>query len=205
MTIAFGLIVYLLLNNLQWTGGPNGIGDIPPPSIFGHSFRTEIAILNLRLPFQANYYYLTLVFCLLYTLISQRLHDSRTGLTWNAIREDDIAAKCSGIHVANYKILSFCINCFLDGVTGAVYAHYVGFISPENFQFMLSVVVVTMVILGGMDNVFGVVFGAVLLTLLPEKFRIFEDYRLMLYGIIVIVALVFRPQGLFPQKLRRYG
>ncbi len=205
VTIAFGLIVYLLLNNLRWTGGPNGIGDIPPPTIFGHSFRTEIETLGFRLPFQANYYYLILIFCLLYTLISQRLHNSRTGLTWNAIREDDIAARCSGIHVANYKILSFCINCFLDGVTGAVYAHYVGFISPENFQFMLSVVVVTMVILGGMDNVFGVVFGAVLLTLLPEKFRIFQDFRLMLYGTIVIVTLVFRPQGLFPQKLRRYG
>ncbi len=205
VTIAFGLIVYLLLNNLRWTGGPNGIGDIPPPAILGHSFRQEIGFVGVSVPFQANYYYLILFFCLLYTVISQRLHDSRTGLTWNAIREDDIAAKCSGIHVANYKILSFCINCFLDGVTGAVYAHYVGFISPENFQFMLSVVVVTMVILGGMDNVFGVVFGAVLLTLLPEKFRIFEDYRLMLYGIIVIVALVFRPQGLFPQKLRRYG
>jgi len=205
VTIAFGLIVYLLLNNLRWTGGPNGIGDIPPPTILGHSFRESIRILGISLPFQANYYYLILFFCLVYTLISQRLHDSRTGLTWNAIREDEIAARCSGIHVSNYKILSFCINCFLDGVTGAVYAHYVGFISPENFQFMLSVVVVTMVILGGMDNVFGVVFGAILLTLLPEKFRIFQDFRLMLYGIIVIATLVFRPQGLFPQKLRRYG
>lgn len=205
VTIAFGLIVYLLLNNLRWTGGPNGIGDIPPPTIFGHSFRQEIEVFGISLPFHSNYYYLILFFCLVYTLISQRLHDSRTGLTWNAIREDEIAARCSGIHVPNYKILSFCINCFLDGVTGAVYAHYVGFISPENFQFMLSVIVVTMVILGGMDNVFGVVFGAVLLTLLPEKFRIFEDFRLMLYGIIVIVTLVFRPQGLFPQKLRRYS
>jgi len=205
VTIAFGLIVYLLLNNLRWTGGPNGIGDLPPPAILGHSFRENIDIFGITLPFHANYYYLVLLLCLAYTFISQRLHNSRTGLTWNAIREDEIAARCSGIHVANYKILSFCINCFLDGVTGAVYAHYVGFISPENFQFMLSVVVVTMVILGGMDNVFGVVFGAVLLTLLPEKLRVFQDFRLMLYGIIVIATLVFRPQGLFPQRLRKYG
>lgn len=205
VTIAFGLIVYLLLNNLRWTGGPNGIGDIPPPALFGHSFRENIELFGIRLPFHANYYYLILFLCLIYTRISQRLHDSRTGLTWNAIREDEIAARSAGIHVANYKILSFCINCFLDGMTGAVYAHYVGFISPENFQFMLSVIVVTMVILGGMDNVFGVVFGAVLLTLLPEKFRIFENFRLMLYGLIVIVTLVARPQGLFPQKLRKYG
>jgi len=204
VTIAFGLIVYLLLNNLSWTGGPNGIGDIPPPSILGYSFRDELHFFNVRLPYQANYYYLVLFFVLLYTLISERLHHSRTGLTWNAIREDEIAARCAGIHVSRYKVLSFCINCFLDGVTGAVYAHYVCFISPENFQFMLSVVVVTMVILGGMDNTFGVVFGAVLLTLLPEKFRIFQEFRLLMYGIIVISTLVFRPQGLFPQKLRRY-
>jgi len=205
VTIAFGLIIYLLLNNLSWTGGPNGIGDIPAPSLFGHSFREELNVLGVKLPFHANYYYLVLFFVLLYTVISQRLSFSRTGLTWNAIREDEIAARCSGINVSNYKILSFCINCFLDGVTGAVYAHYIGFISPENFQFMLSVVVVTMVILGGMDNVFGVIFGAVLLTLLPEKFRLFEEYRLLMFGVIVIATLVFRPQGLFPQKLRTYS
>jgi ABC-type branched-subunit amino acid transport system permease subunit len=204
VTIAFGLIVYLLLNNLQFTGGPNGIGGIPAPSLFGYSFKNELRLFGFTLPFHANYYYLVLCFVFLYTLVSHRLSFSRTGLTWNAIREDEIAARCAGINVSNYKILSFCINCFMDGVTGAVSAHYIGFISPENFQFMLSVVVVTMVILGGMDNVFGVIFGAVLLTLLPEKFRLFDEFRLLMFGIIVISALVFRPQGLFPQKLRRY-
>jgi branched-chain amino acid transport system permease protein len=204
VTIAFGLIIYILLNNLQFTGGPNGLTDIPAPSLFGYSFKSELHLLGFVLPFHANYYYLVLFFVLLYTLVSQRLSFSRTGLSWNAIREDEIAARCAGIHVSNYKILSFCINCFMDGVTGAVYAHYIGFISPENFQFMLSVVVVTMVILGGMDNVFGVIFGAVLLTLLPEKFRLFNEFRLLVFGVIVIATLVFRPQGLFPQKLRRY-
>ena len=204
VTIAFGLIIYLLLNNLQFTGGPNGLSDIPAPSLFGYSFKSDLHIFGFRLPFHANYYYLVLFFVLLYTLVSNRLSFSRTGLTWNAIREDEIAARCAGIHVSNYKILSFCINCFMDGVTGAVYAHYIGFISPENFQFMLSVVVVTMVILGGMDNVFGVIFGAVLLTLLPEKFRLFDEFRLLMFGVIVIATLIFRPQGLFPQKLRRY-
>ncbi len=204
VTIAFGLIIYLLLNNLHFTGGPNGLSDIPAPSLFGYSFKSELHLFGFHLPFHANYYYLVLFFVLLYTLVSRRLSFSRTGLTWNAIREDEIAARCAGIHVSNYKILSFCINCFMDGVTGAVYAHYIGFISPENFQFMLSVVVVTMVILGGMDNVFGVIFGAVLLTLLPEKFRLFDEFRLLMFGVIVIATLVFRPQGLFPQKLRRY-
>jgi branched-chain amino acid transport system permease protein len=205
VTIAFGLIVYLLLNNLSWTGGPNGISDIRPVSIFGYSFRQDLNLFGVALPYQANYYLLVLFFVILYIVLSERLYHSRTGLTWNAIREDEIAAQCMGVHVSNYKILSFCINCFLSGVAGAVYAHYVCFISPENFQFMLSVIVVTMVILGGMDNTFGVIFGAILLTLLPEKFRMFNEFRLLMYGIIVICVLVFRPQGLFPQKLRRYS
>lgn len=205
VTLAFGLIVYLVLNNLEFTGGPNGIGDIPPPTIFGYSFRQDLHIFGMTLPYHVNFYYLVLFLASFYTLISNRLYHSRVGLTWNAIREDEIAAKCVGINTTNYKILSFVINCFLDGMTGAVYAHYVSFISPENFQFFLSVVVVTMVILGGIDNVFGVVFGAVLLTLLPEKFRVFQDFRLMLYGVIVIATLIFRPKGLFPQKLRKYA
>ena len=132
------------------------------------SFREDLHIFGITLPYQVNFYFLVLFLALFYTFISNRLHHSRVGLTWNAIRENEIAAKCVGINTTNYKILSFVINCFLDGMTGAVYAHYVSFISPENFQFFLSVVVVTMVILGGIDNVFGVVFGAVLLTLLPE-------------------------------------
>lgn len=204
VTIAFGLIVYLLLNNLRWTGGPNGIGDIPSVAIFSYSLRQDLQVFGAVLPYQTNYYFLVLFFVLIYAWLSERFHYSRTGLSWNAIREDEIAAQCMGINVAGYKILSFCINCFLNGVAGAVYAHYVCFISPENFQFMLSVVVVTMVILGGMDNTFGVIFGAILLTLLPEKFRMFNEFRLLIYGLIVICVLVFRPHGLFPQKLRRY-
>ncbi len=205
VTLAFGLIIYLLLNNLEFTGGPNGISNIPAPVIFGHSFRQEFEIFGISFPYHTNFYYLVLFFSLIYTVIAKRLHASRTGLAWNAIRENEIAAQCSGIDTVNYKILSFCINCFLDGMTGAVYAHYVSFISPENFQFMVSLVVVTMVIFGGMDNVVGVVIGAIALTLFPEKFRIFADYRMIMYGSIVILALVFRPKGLFPEKIRRYN
>jgi ABC-type branched-subunit amino acid transport system permease subunit len=204
VTLAFGLIIYLLLNNFEWTGGPNGISGIPAPVIFGHSFRQDVEIFGISFPYHTNFYYLVLFFSLIYTLIAKRLHESRTGLAWNAIRENEIAAQCSGIDTVNYKILSFCINCFLDGMTGAIYAHYISFISPENFQFTVSLVVVTMVIFGGMDNVLGVVIGAIALTLFPEKFRIFADYRMIMYGVIVILALVFRPKGLFPEKIRTY-
>jgi ABC-type branched-subunit amino acid transport system permease subunit len=204
VTIAFGLIIYILLINFSWTGGPNGIPNIPPPSILGHSFREPINLFGFNLPFQSNYFYLIFIFVIGALFVAYRLHHSRVGLTWNAIREDEIAARCQGIDVTWYKILAFCIDAFFGGVTGTVYAHYIGFISPENFAFIVSVVVVTMVILGGMDNVFGVIIGAVLLTILPEKFRAFEDFRLLIYGVIVVTMLIFRPQGLFPQKLRVY-
>jgi len=204
VTIAFGLIVYVLLINFSWTGGPNGIPNIPAPSLAGHSFREPLNFLGFSLPFQSNFFYLIFLLVGGALFVAHRLHHSRVGLTWNAIREDEIAARCQGIDVTWYKILAFCIDAFFGGVAGTVYAHYIGFISPENFAFIVSVVVVTMVILGGMDNVFGVVIGAILLTVLPEKFRAFEDLRLLIYGVIVVTMLMFRPQGLFPQKLRVY-
>jgi branched-chain amino acid transport system permease protein len=204
VTIAFGLIVYILLINFSWTGGPNGIPNIPPPSILGHSFREPLNFFGWVLPFQSNYFYLIFLLVGGALFVANRLHHSRVGLTWNAIREDEIAARCQGIDVTWYKILAFCIDAFFGGVAGTVYAHYIGFISPENFAFIVSVVVVTMVILGGMDNVFGVILGAILLTIIPEKFRAFEDFRLLIYGVIVMTMLIFRPQGLFPQKLRVY-
>jgi branched-chain amino acid transport system permease protein len=204
VTIAFGLIIYILLINFSWTGGPNGIPNIPPPSLLGHSFQDPLKLFGFSLPFQANYFYLLFFLVGGALLVAHRLHHSRVGLTWNAIREDEIAARCQGIDVTGYKILAFCIDAFFGGVAGTVYAHYIGFISPENFAFIVSVVVVTMVILGGMDNVFGVIIGAILLTVLPEKFRAFEDLRLLIYGMIVVTMLMFRPQGLFPQKLRVY-
>lgn len=202
VTIAFGLIVYTLLINFSWTGGPNGIPSIPPPSILGHSFRQPIHLFGFALPFQSNYFYLTFVFVIGALYVAYRLHHSRVGLTWNAIREDEVAAGCQGIDVTWYKILAFCMGAFFGGVAGTFYAHYIGFISPENFGFIVSVIVVTIVIFGGMDNVFGVIIGAVFLTILPEKFRAFQDLRLLVYGVIVIVMLMFQPQGLFPQRLR---
>lgn len=204
VTIAFGLIIYILLINFTWTGGPNGIPNIPPPSLFGHSFKDPLTLFGYQLPFQSNYYYLIFLLVGGSLVVAHRLHHSRVGLTWNAIREDEIAARCHGIDVTWYKILAFCIDAFFGGVAGTVYSHYIGFISPENFAFIVSVVVVTMVILGGMDNVFGVIIGAILLTILPEKFRAFEDYRILIYGLIIIIMLRFRPQGLFPQKMRIY-
>ncbi|MCL4767740.1 MAG: branched-chain amino acid ABC transporter permease [Hyphomicrobiaceae bacterium] len=204
VTMAVGLIIYLLLNNLSWTGGPNGIAGIPTPTIGGSDFADGLTVFGIELPFQANFYYLILAVVLVEYIVARRLHMSKVGLAWNAIRDDEIAASCQGIDVTGYKIMAFYTNAFFDGLVGAIYAFSVGFISPENFAFMLSVIVIAMVLVGGMGNTAGVVVGAVLLTLIPEKLQVVEAYRLWLFAIIMLVMLLARPRGLFPQLVRQY-
>ena len=205
VTIAFGVVIHQLLNNLEFTGGPNGLVGIPAPELFGHSFASTLVIFGQELPSQANFYYLSALLVLISIVFARRLHDSRVGLAWNALRTDELAARCQGINVTWYKVLAFAVDAFLAGFAGTIYAFYVGFISPDNFTFLVSVTIMTMVIAGGMDNILGVIVGAFLLTLLPEKLRAFSDYRILFFGVTVIVFLMIRPQGLFPQRLRRYG
>ena len=205
VTIAVGLIIYLLLNNLSWTGGPNGIAGIPFPEIGSFSFGDSLTIFGVELPFQTNFYYLILGVVAIEFVVAKRLYNSKIGLAWNAIRDDEIAAECQGINVTGCKIMAFYTNAFFDGLAGAIYAFNVGFISPENFAFMLSVIVITMVLVGGMGNTVGVIFGALILTLIPEKFQVVQSYRLWLFALIILVMLMARPKGLFPQKIRQYA
>lgn len=205
VTIAFGIVVHQLLNNFDWTGGPNGLVGIPAPSIAGHSFAQPLELFGRRLPSQANFYYLAAVLVALAIVSARRLHDSRIGLAWNALRGDELAARCQGINVVWYKMLAFAVDAFLAAFAGSVYAAYISYISPDNFTFLVSVTIMTMVIVGGMDNTLGVILGAFLLTLLPEKLRIFADYRLLFVSVVVILFLILRPQGLFPQRPRSYG
>ncbi|MDG3576539.1 branched-chain amino acid ABC transporter permease [Rhizobium sp. YJ-22] len=205
VTIAFAIVVHQLLNNFAWTGGANGLVGIPAPTLFGHSFAQPIVIFGWRLPSQANFYYLAAALVCLSIVAAKRLHESRVGLAWNALRADPLAARCQGIDIVRYKMLAFGVDAFLAAFAGTIYAFYVSYISPDNFTFLVSVTIMTMVIVGGMDNTLGVIIGAFLLTMLPEKLRIFSDYRLLFVGVIVILFLILRPQGLFPQRARNYG
>lgn len=205
VTIAFGVVIQQLLNNFDWTGGPNGLVGIPAPSLFGHSFTAPLVIFGHKLPSQANFYYLAAALVVLAIITARRLHGSRIGLAWNALRADEIAARAQGINVAWFKVLAFAVDAFLAAFAGTIYASYVSYISPDNFTFLVSVTIMTMVIVGGMDNIFGVIIGAFLLTILPEKLRAFSDYRLLFFGVVIIGFLMIRPQGLFPQRIRHYG
>jgi len=205
VTIAFAVVVEQLLTNLGFTGGPDGIVGIPAPTLFGYSFRTSPELLGIKLPYQVNFYWLALVTLMLTVWVGQRIHYSRVGLAWNAIGADHLAASCQGINVVWYKVLAFVVDAFIAAIAGVIYASYTSYIAPTDFTFIVSVTIMTMVIVGGMDNVLGVIAGAFVLTILPEKFRLFEEYRLLFYGIAVIGVMLLRPQGIIPRRVRKYG
>ena len=205
VTIAFGFSVRLLLRNMYWTGGPDGIMGIPPPTIFSFSFFSSVELFGIRLPSEINFYYLALVFALAAILCASILRNSHFGLVLNAIRDNEIAARCSGIKTWLYKLLAFIIGAFWGGIAGSIYAHTAGYINPQNFSFAVSITLVCMVILGGMDNVAGVILGTLMLTILPEKFRAFADYRMLMFGAIIVIVLIYSPKGILPAQPRVYG
>lgn len=204
VSIAFGLVTYIMLNNLTFTGGPNGIKNIPSPELFGWSLFSTVKIFGKAFPVQLNYYYLVLIIMLIIGMIANFIYNSKIGLFWNAVREDEIAAKCSGINVSAIKLLSFSMGAFLAGIAGSLYAHFIGYISPENFNMNTSLLVLGMVIMGGMDNIIGVGIGAFILTIAPEKFRSLADFRMLATGMIIILMLMFRPSGIIKQQIRKY-
>ncbi len=205
VSIAFCYIAFLLIHNMKWTGGPDGIAGIMKPTIFGFSLARGLHVGVLALPGGLLYYYLTFLFFLLAAAAAWRFHHSWLGLAWNAIREDEIASQCYGINITRSKLLAFALGSMFAGLGGVLDAHLVGFVSPENMIFSVGLLLVCMVILGGLDNIPGVIVGSVFLVLIPEKFRAFQDFRLLFYGLILIGMLLFRPQGLFPVRPRRYA
>lgn len=205
VTIAFGFIFNILMNNLEFTGGPQGIKNIPTLRLFGYAFITSPQIGGMTLPSHANFYYAALATAALVTWLVWRLYNSWLGLTLNTLRDDEIAAKCSGVSVARYKLLAFSIGNFFIGLGGAFYAVMVGFVSPPDFDFGYSLIMVSVIILGGLDSIPGIILGACLLIPLPERFRFLHEYRLLLYGVVIVLMLLFRPRGLWPAAVRRYG
>ncbi|HEX5079645.1 MAG TPA: high-affinity branched-chain amino acid ABC transporter permease LivM [Geminicoccaceae bacterium] len=196
VTLGFGEIVYLLLVNLDRpvniTGGPSGIIGVDPPSLAG-----------LVPAGNVEYYFLFLAFLAFAVLISMRLRDSRIGWAWQAIREDETAAQAMGINVFVAKLQAFAIGASFAGVGGCLLASWQHSVFPANFMFTESINILAMVVLGGMGNLFGVILGAVLIVALPELFREFEQYRLLAFGLMLMVLMVFRPQGLLTFQGRR--
>jgi len=204
VTIAFVFIFNILMNNFEFTGGPQGIKNIPTLRVFGYAFTTRLTLFGVALPAHANFYFAALVVAGLTTAVIRRLHDSWLGLALNTLRDDEIAAKCSGVSITRAKLTAFSVGNFFIGLGGAFYALMVGFISPPDFDFGYSLIMLSVIIIGGVDSIPGVVLGACLLLPLPERFRFLHEYRLLLYGVVILVMLLYRPQGLWPAAVRRY-
>jgi branched-chain amino acid transport system permease protein len=212
VTLGFGEIIRIFLNNLSQpvniTNGPRGITGIDPFSLAGFRFTTAI-----------QYYFLLLVIMLVIIVINLRLQNSRIGRAWEAIREDEIAARAMGIDTRNLKLLAFAMGASFGGVAGGMFSAIQAFISPESFVLVESIMVVSMVVLGGMGNIWGVILGALLLSFVPEILRwtvtplqeaLFgrmviepEVIRMLLFGLALVLVMLYRPAGLLPSAVRK--
>ena len=212
VTLGFGEIIRIFLNNLSRpvniTNGPQGIAGIDPFTLPGFRFDTPI-----------KYYYLLLAVVLIVIVINLRLQNSRIGRAWEAIREDEIAARAMGINTRNLKLLAFAMGASFGGIAGGMFSAIQAFISPESFILVESIMVVSMVVLGGMGNIWGVILGALLLSFIPEILRwtvtplqeaLFgrmviepEVIRMLLFGLALVLVMLFRPAGLLPSAVRK--
>ena len=223
VTLGFGEIIRIFLNNLSQpvniTNGPQGITLIDPFRIGSFNFAKRETILGLDFSGPVKYYYLFLVILIVVMIINMRLQDSRLGRAWEAVREDEVAARAMGINTRNVKLLAFAMGASFGGIAGGMFSAIQGFISPESFVLVESVMVLSMVVLGGMGNVWGVVLGAILLSFVPEVLRytvapvqeaLFgrmllepEVIRMLLFGLALVLMMLFRPAGILPSALRK--
>ena len=216
VTLGFGEIIRVFMNNLDQpvniTNGPKGLGQIDSLHFFGLDLGKKLMIGEYEIASVSLYYYLFLALVLVSILVCHRLELSRVGRAWMAIREDEIAAKAMGINTRNLKLMAFGMGATFGGVSGAMFASFQGFISPESFSLMESVMIVAMVVLGGIGHLPGVILGAVLLSALPEVLRYvagplqsLTDGRLdasilrqLLVAVAMISIMLLRPRGLWP-------
>ena len=203
VTIAFGILFKVFLEVNDTLGGPQGI-QVKPIVLFGWNFNSPIRIGDFTASFYFSYLLLALVLLVLSFALVRRLERSWIGLSMDAIRLDEIASACYGLDLARWKVLSFTLGNFLAGTAGAAYAHVLGFIAPNNFTFGDSLILVSIILLGGIGNLWGVAAAAAFVVILPEKFQVIQEYRFALYAVLVILILLFRPEGLLPRRLRDY-
>jgi branched-chain amino acid transport system permease protein len=200
VTLGFGEIVRITANNLDSiTVGPRGISSIPHPEItLPGGKKIEWGTLT-----DNKYYWLLLAFVFLWVVAIRMLDNSRIGRAWVAIREDEVAAAAMGVPVVRMKLAAFAIGACTAGVGGVVYAWQINSISPNQFQLIQSILILAMVVIGGMGSIAGAIVGAALVTIIPEIFRGITDYRFLIFGVALIVVMIFRPQGLVPSKRRK--
>ncbi|WP_319523437.1 high-affinity branched-chain amino acid ABC transporter permease LivM [uncultured Desulfosarcina sp.] len=201
VTLGFGEIVRILLNNwMALTNGPNGLLGVNPPSILIPSFENGFSFEMLYLKKLHYLYYIALALAIVTMIAVRNLNFSRVGRAWESIREDETAAELMGVNTFMLKLLAYGMGALFAGLAGAFFCARMRFVSPESFTFLESAMVLSMVVLGGMGSIPGVMLGAAALIVLPEVFREFETYRMLVFGMSMVVMMLFRPAGLIPAK-----
>lgn len=224
VTLGFGEIIRIFLNNLtDLTGGPNGIGSIPKPSMPMLQLNPEPAIVHLEfarrakeeghIPFHEFFgleydtatrviflYILALLLCLITVYVIRRLSQMPVGRAWEALREDEIACRSLGLSRTAIKLSAFTLGATFAGFAGCFFSARQGFISPESFTFIESAIILAIVVLGGMGSQLGIILAAILMIVLPELAREFQEYRMLLFGLMMVLMMIWRPQGLLPMK-----
>ena len=212
VTLGFGEIIRILLNNwTQVTGGPNGIGGIDKPTLFGLEFNRragegsqtfhEFFGIGYDSSHKVIFLYLVAVLLVLFTVyVINRIQRMPIGRAWEALREDEIACRSLGLNPTVIKLSAFTLGASFAGFAGCFFAARQGFISPESFTFIESAIILAIVVLGGMGSQFGVILAAIAMTILPELAREFQEYRMLMFGGVMVLMMLWRPQGLLPMK-----
>ncbi|HEX8004062.1 MAG TPA: hypothetical protein VF519_15340 [Mycobacteriales bacterium] len=209
VTLGFGEIFRITANNLDGfagpkiTNGPNGIPGVPNLKFLGFDFGDSHTILGVKLGYFSNYFFAELLLLVGVVLVFVRLNNSRIGRAWVAIREDETAAAAMGVNTVRLKLLAFAIGAFLAGAAGTLNAHLTTQVSPDSYKFEESILLLAAVVLGGMGTIGGAILGSALLHALPEKLRFFQEKRILVFGIALVLMMRFRPEGIVPNRRRQ--
>src|SRR5262245_37594698 len=203
VTIAFALLFKTFLEVNDVLGGPQGM-QVKGMNILGWSFNDNIKIGGISFSFYMNYFVVSLLLLIAAFVLVRRLERSWIGLNLDALRLDETAASCFGLDIARWQVTAFLIGNFLIGIAGALFGMVGGFVAPNNYTFADSLILVSILLLGGIGNPWGLVVATIIVVVVPEKLQTIQEYRFLLYALMVIIVLLFRPQGLLPRPVRRY-
>ena len=204
VTIAFALLFKTFLDVNDTLGGPQGL-RVPSMQLLGWDFSRPIQIGNLELSFYVPYVLLCVLLLALMFVFCRRLERSWIGLNMDAVRLDETAAACFGLNLSRWKITAFTAGNLLIGFGGAIYGMMIGYIAPSNFAFSDSLILLSIVLLGGIGNWWGLLPAAFIVVVLPEKFQVIQEYRFLIYATLVILMLLYRPEGFMPRPLRTFS
>ncbi|WP_433243761.1 branched-chain amino acid ABC transporter permease [Streptosporangium sp. CA-135522] len=204
VTLGFGEIIRITARNTDAIGGPNGIRGIPHPPSWGEGFELfGVKVFKYGVLDPRPYYYLLVALAVIVIILVKRWEKSRVGRAWAAIREDEDAAEVMGVPTFRFKMLAFAIGASIGGTMGVLWASKVISINPNDFQFLLSATILAAVVMGGAGNLPGVMLGAFVVAWLPERFRGLQEYRMLIFGAVLVALMIFRPQGLLPSRQRK--